>query len=106
MQWATFDNLHDPTAKLISPPNKLPGVSCVSHRHDQAHCVHHQMALASVHFLARIVAAWPPFSVVLTLWLSIIAALGAAWRPLSFRTCSRKTFITRSQVPSKRQQRA
>jgi len=71
------------------------------HGHDQAHCVHHKMALAPADFLARIVAAGPPFSVVLTLWLSIIAALGVAWRPLSFRTCSRKASITRFETAQK-----
>ena len=33
------------------------------------------------YFLTRVVAARPPFSVVLTLWLSMIAALGLARRP-------------------------
>ncbi len=48
------------------------------------------MALAPGYFIGRVIAAWPPFSVALTLWLLIMAALGVAWRPLSFRTCRAK----------------
>ena len=39
------------------------------------------MALAPLHLLGGIVAAGPPFSVVLTLWVSMMAALGLASRP-------------------------
>ena len=58
------------------------------------------MAFTSLDFLACVVAAWPPFSVVLTVWLSIIAALGSASRPIEVRNCSRKAVLTRSQVLS------
>lgn len=106
------DQLQAPKAVfrlLEHHPGPIPALDVSGmhhHGHHQPHCVHHKMALAPAHFLGCIVAAWPPFSVALTLWLSIIAALGVAWRPLCFRTCSRKAFITRSQVPSKRQRRA
>lgn len=43
------------------------------------------VAFASPDLLGRVVAARPPFSVVLTLWVSIMAAVGLAWRP----SCSR-----------------
>jgi hypothetical protein len=47
------------------------------------------MALFAVDFLARIIARWvdaaPPFSALFTLWLSMIAAVGLASRPI----CSR-----------------
>ena len=36
------------------------------------------MPLAPVHLLGGVVAARPPFSVVLTLWVSMTAALGLA----------------------------
>jgi len=39
------------------------------------------MALATLDFLGGIVAARPPFSVVLTLWVSMMAAVGLASRP-------------------------
>jgi hypothetical protein len=39
------------------------------------------MALATLDLLGGIVAAWPPFSVVLTLWVSMMAAVGLASRP-------------------------
>ncbi len=47
----------------------------------QAACVDDQMALAPLDFLAGVVAERPPFSVVLTVWLSTIPALGSASRP-------------------------
>jgi hypothetical protein len=39
------------------------------------------MALAALDLLGSVVAARPPFSVVLTLWVSMIAAVGLASRP-------------------------
>jgi hypothetical protein len=39
------------------------------------------MALAAFDLLGGIVAARPPFSVVLTLWVSMITAVGLASRP-------------------------
>ena len=56
---------------------------------DQADGVDNDMSFAAVDFLAGIITAARPFSVVLTLWLSMIAALGVASRPASRRTCSR-----------------
>ena len=53
------------------------------HRHcqQQPQGIDHYVALAPLHLLARIVTPWPPFSAVFTDWLSMIAALGLAWRP-------------------------
>src|SRR5207244_13339337 len=59
-------------------------------RQDQPQRVDRQMPLASVHLLARIIAARPPFSVVLTLWLSITPALGLSSRPAAWRTFVRR----------------
>ena len=59
------------------------------HPNHQSKGVDDKMALTSFNLLASIIAArWPPFSVVLTDWLSMIAALGVALRPLSSRTRS------------------
>ena len=57
-------------------------------------------AASSRRLLASIIAARPPFSVVLTLWLPMIAALGVASRPPDSRTRGRSASGTRSQVPS------
>jgi hypothetical protein len=52
----------------------------------QALRVYQEMTLLAVNFLARIVAigvnAGPPFSALLTLWLSMIAAVGPAARSM------------------------
>ena len=75
------------------------------HRQHQTDRIDEQMALAAVQFLGAIVAARPPFSVVLADWLSRMAALGCAWRPARCRTTSRSSSLSRSQVPSSRQAR-
>ena len=69
-------------------------------RQKQAKGVNYYMALAPTNLLAGIIAARPPFSVVLTDWLSIIAALGVGSRPSDSRTLGRKLSWMRSQVPS------
>ena len=61
-----------------------------------------QMALAAFDLFAPIVAAGPPFCVVFTDWLSMMAALGVGSRPAWTRTCSRKAVCIRCQVPSLR----
>jgi hypothetical protein len=63
------------------------------------------VALAAADLLARVVAADPPFSVVLTVWQSMRAALGVGSRPSRTRVRSRKAATIRSQVPSSRQRR-
>src|SRR5207249_9062221 len=69
---------------------------------DQAVGIYQDMALAAFDLLAAIVAAPPPFWLVFTDWLSIIAALGVGSRPCFTRTCSRRAVWMRSQVPSVR----
>lgn len=69
----------------------------------QSHGVHHDVALTSFHLLACVVAPWPPFSVVLTVWLSMMAALGVASRPCCSLSLQRRTPSIRSHVPSLRQ---
>jgi hypothetical protein len=52
---------------------------------DQAEGIDEEMTLLAFDLLARVIArrvdARPPFSALLTLWLSITAALGEASRP-------------------------
>ena len=71
-------------------------------RQKQAKRINYQMALAAGDLLARIIAPRPPFSVVLTDWLSMMAALGVGSRPSDSRTLGRKVSWMRSQVPSVR----
>ena len=75
------------------------------HRHQQAQRVDHDVPLAAADLLARVVAADPLFSVVLTLWLSMIAALGLFFFPAFFRTLSRSASWIVFQVPSLRNRR-
>lgn len=51
--------------------------------------VDNQVSFASFDVFARIIASTAPFSVVLTDWLSMMAALGVASRPSSWRRSSR-----------------
>ena len=57
---------------------------------DQAEDVDHDVPLAALDFLARVVPAVPPFSTVFTDWLSMIAAEAVGFRPASTRTCLRR----------------
>ena len=72
------------------------------HGQEQPGGVHYDVALAPGHLFAGVVAARPPFSVVLTDWLSMIAPLGVASRSSLSRTMGRSASKTRSQVPSLR----
>ena len=56
---------------------------------DQPQRVDDHMTLAAKRFLARVVPAIPPFSAVLTVWLSMIPALGVGFFPDRRRTCDR-----------------
>ena len=81
-------------------------VSGVDHDcQQQSYSVHDDMPLAARHLLTGIITTRPPFSVVFTLWLSMIAALGLVCRPSAVRTLSRRASWTLSQVPSFRQVR-
>ncbi len=66
------------------------GMHCGSEQ--QALSVYQEMPLLAFDLLARIVTmridAGPPFSALLTLWLSIIAAVGLASRPANSRHCT------------------
>src|SRR2546423_12992489 len=73
--------------------------------HDQPIRVDQEMPLAAFDLFAPVVAAPPPFWLVLTDWLSMMAALGVGSRPCFTRTASRRAVWMRSQVPSLRQVR-
>lgn len=62
--------------------------------------IHNDMAFAPLYFLAAVITLYPPFSVVLTDWLSMIKALGVASRPSSCRMPSRRISLTFDHVPS------
>ena len=55
------------------------------HRQQQSLGIHHNMPFAAFHLLARVVPPRPPFSVVFTHWLSMMAPLGLGWRPRNRR---------------------
>src|SRR5215813_8746539 len=67
--------------------------------------VHQQMPFASLHLFASVIASYARFSVVFTLWLSMMAALGSASRPNFTRISSRNTRLICSQRLSRRQRR-
>jgi hypothetical protein len=48
-----------------------------AHFQHETQRIDQKMPLSAAYFLADVVAAWSPFSVVLTVWLSKIPALGS-----------------------------
>lgn len=70
------------------------------HPDDEALGIDEEMAFASLYLLVGVVATRAPLSVVFTLWLSRIAALGSGSRPTATRARRRRASVTRSQVPS------
>ena len=82
------------------PVLDVGGMNC--YRQEQPGGIHYNVALAPRYLLPRIVAPGPPFSVVFTDWLSMMAALGVASLPSISRTWLRSASSTRSQVPSAR----
>ena|SRR5260370_36962760 len=60
---------------------------------DKALGIDQDMPFATFDFLATIIASKPPFSVVLTDWLSIMAALGWGSRPNWMRSFSRNVVL-------------
>ena len=61
--------------------------------------VREDMPLPAFDFLPCIVPARPPFSVVLTDWLSMMRADGCGSRPIPIRTNSRRVQCTSSHAP-------
>ena len=60
------------------------------HNQDQAEGIDQQVPFTPRNLLSSVITAVPPFSDVLMLWLSRIAALGVGLRPPLQRTCSRR----------------
>ena len=60
------------------------------HTQQQTDRIDQNMPFPAFYLFARIVTTRPPFSVVFTDWLSIIAALGVGSRPACRRVCSRR----------------
>ena len=88
---------HQPGAVLV-----LNAGSMHHHGQEQSHGVHYNVPLASGNPFTRVIAPRPPFSVVFTDWLLMMAALGVASRPAASRTRARNVSSTRSQVLSSR----
>jgi len=62
-------------------------IGCVHHHgHNQTQRTNHQMAFSATCLLASVIASVPSFETVLTDWLSMMAALGLAWRPAMIGT--------------------
>ena len=79
-------NLLDQSAR---PVTVLNAGRVHDHADGQSQGIDDKVALASFNLLASVVAALrPPFSPVLTDWLSMIAAVGFAWRCFNSRTRS------------------
>src|SRR5207253_9902190 len=70
--------------------------------HDQPIRVEQEVPLAAFDLFAPVVAAPPPFWLVLTDWLSMMAALAVGSRPCFTRPASRRTVWIRSPVPALR----
>ena len=102
------DQLETRKAALERRKQGLAAVSVLNvgfmhqHMQDQPIRIDQEMALAPFDLLPAVVAARPPFCVVFTDWLSMIAALGVGSRPALTRTCSRKAVCIRCHVPSLR----
>jgi hypothetical protein len=82
----SFDLLKDPLGSI----SVLDRGGVNHHCQDQSQGVDQDVPLSTCNLFPRVIASRPPFSVVFTLWLSIIAALGVSSRPSALRTSSRR----------------
>ena len=93
-----------PSFQLVhNQPCPVPvlDVSRVNHDSQQhPYGIHDDVTLASHHLLTSVKATRPPSSIVLTDWLSMIAALGVHSLPSARRTSGRRASWTCSQMPS------
>jgi len=72
---------------------------------EQPEDIDDDVARAPADALAAVRAPGPPFSVVFTVWLSMIPALGSRVRPEASRRSPRSVSCIRSQTPARRQVR-
>jgi hypothetical protein len=72
---------------------------------EQTEDIDDDVALAPTDALAAVIAPDPLFSVVFTVWLSMIPALGSRVRPKASRRSPRRVSCIRSQTPPRRQVR-
>lgn len=90
------DQLHPPQAPsqlLYQRPTPVAILNVGwmhTQREDQSEGVHDHMTLAPLDFLARVVSPRPPFSAVLTDWLSRMPTLGVGFLPALRRTLARR----------------
>ncbi len=102
-----LDNLECPACQGPDPLDQLRPIPILDigrmyhhhHRQQQPHGIYNDMSLSTVDLLASVIATRPPFSVVLTDWLSMIAALGVWFLPSACRTLTRRASLARSHVP-------
>jgi hypothetical protein len=70
------------------------------HSQEQARGIDGDVALPALDLLGRVVAARPPFSVVLTLWVSMMAAVGLGSRPSRSRSITTRWWRIVSHTPA------
>ena len=102
------DELQSREAGHECPEHRLGPIAVLDprrvHQHDQEQPedIDHDVALAPTDTLAAVIASDPPFSVVFTVWLSMIPALGSRVRPEASRRSPRSVSCIRSQMPARR----
>jgi len=90
------DSLQPPETFAEFLQHKSPSIAILDvgrvhhHDQDQAEGVNEQVPLTPRNLFSGVITTIPPFSAVLTLWLSRIAALGVGLCPALRRTCSRR----------------
>ena len=84
----------------LAPSRSWILAGCTTTANSNPHGIYNDVSLSTVDLLASIIATRPPFSVVFTLWLSMIVALGVGFLPSASRTQGRSVSLTRSHVPS------
>ena len=93
---------HECSEHLFSAISVLDPCRMDHHDQQETEDIDHDVALAPTDALAAVIAAGPPFSVVFTVWLSMIPALGSRVRPEASRRSPRNVSCIRSQTPARR----
>src|SRR4051794_26309564 len=89
-----------PPQEIADPVRVLDVGGVDGHAEQQARGVDRDVALPAPYFLGRVVAARPPFSVVLTLWVSTMAALGLGSLPSRSRSITTRWWRMLSHTPA------